>query len=279
MSGNGREQRRQAWERKMEWPLLAAALAFLFSYAIPILLPGVSPGVRRAAEVLFLLVWALFALDYAVRLVLARDRWKFVRGSLFDLALVVLPLFRPLRMLRLVVVFNVINRRAQMTLRGQVLTYVVGSAVLVVFLASLAILDAERANPDANIRGLGDALWWSLTTISTVGYGDRYPTTADGRITAALLMLAGIALIGVITASLASWFIEHLQDVQREEERTNTALTEVLAELRLLHDRLDRLEQGTATGPAHDGPPPALPGTADHLDPVASANGGALPDP
>jgi voltage-gated potassium channel len=241
------DRRREAWERAMEWPLLGAALAFMVAYALPIIRPDLSSGVHRVADALIFGVWGLFAIDYLVRLALSERRWKFVRANLFDLALIALPLLRPFRLLRLVIVFNVLNRRAQMTFRGQALTYVIGSVVLVVGLASLTILDVERGRSHANIQTFGDALWWSITTISTVGYGDRYPTTVEGRLTATLLMLAGIALIGVITASLASWFVERLRNVQQGEERTQAALDQVLTELRILSRRLDEL---TPPGPA-----------------------------
>ena len=69
------------------------------------------------------------------------------------------------------------------------------------------MLDAERSAPDASITTFGEAVWWTITTISTVGYGDRYPVTVEGRLVAATLMVAGIALLGVVTASIAagSW--------------------------------------------------------------------------
>jgi voltage-gated potassium channel len=106
------------------------------------------------------------------------------------------------------------------------------------------MLDAERTNPDANIRSYGDALWWAGTTITTVGYGDRYPTTGGGRLVGFGLMLGGIALLGVITAALASWFVEKTAEIraaeeERSEDRTEASLDEVLTELRRLHARLD----------------------------------------
>ncbi len=124
------------------------------------------------------------------------------------LAVIALPLLRPLRLLRLVAVIGVLNRRAGSSLRGRVVVYVVGATTLLTAVAALAMLDAERNAPGANITTVGDALWWGATTITTVGYGDRYPTTAEGRVVAFGLMLAGIALLGVVTATLASWIID-----------------------------------------------------------------------
>jgi voltage-gated potassium channel Kch len=101
---------------------------------------------------------------------------------------------------------------------------------------SLAVLDAERGKPGANITTFGDALWWATTTVTTVGYGDRFPTTGQGRLIAGLLMLGGIALLGVVTASLASWLLDRVREVE-EESRLATrrdihALSEQVAELK-----------------------------------------------
>ena len=106
-----------------------------------------------------------------------------------------------------------INRRATASLRGRVVAYIVASALLVLGCASLAMLDAERHNPRANIHTFGDAVWWATSTMTTVGYGDRFPTTGEGRVVGFALMIAGIALLGVVTASIASWLIDRVREV------------------------------------------------------------------
>jgi len=105
------------------------------------------------------------------------------------------------------------------------------------------MLDAERGAEDANIVSLQDALWWAASTVTTVGYGDRYPTTGLGRIIAVALMVVGIALLGVVTATVAAFFVSRLQDVQEAEERTEATLSDVLAELREVRTRLDALDR------------------------------------
>ena len=101
---------------------------------------------------------------------------------------------RPLRLLRFLVLLRMLNRRAPPhTLRGRVVIYVVASAGLVLLIAALAMLETEQHNPQSNIKTFGDALWWAAATMSTVGYGDRYPLTADGRVIGVGLMVAGIA--------------------------------------------------------------------------------------
>jgi voltage-gated potassium channel len=111
------------------------------------------------------------------------------------------------------------------------------SFVLVVF-SSIAILNCETS-PDANIKSASDALWWSIVTITTVGYGDFYPTTLLGRIIAAVLMTAGIGLFGTFTAYIASFFFH--QEEEAEEKREES----ILSELKAIRERLDRLEGNT----------------------------------
>ena len=83
----------------------------------------------------------------------------------------------------------------------------IGTAVLSIGLGAVTVLDVERGDSDANITTFGDALWWAATTVTTVGYGDRYPVTLEGRLIAFALMLVGISVVGVVTASVAAWLI------------------------------------------------------------------------
>jgi voltage-gated potassium channel len=233
------EQRLERWNAVMEWPLMATALTFLAAYAWPILEPDLPGHVQRACVWVAWAAWAIFAVDYFTRVALAADRRRYVVRHLQDLAVIALPLLRPLRLLRLVTVITALNRRAGSSLRGRVAVYVVGGTALLAGVAALAMLDAERAAPDANITGFGDALWWAVTTITTVGYGDRYPTTVQGRAIAVGLMIAGIALLGVVTATLASWLIERVREESTADRAATVRHVEALtAEVRALREEL-----------------------------------------
>jgi voltage-gated potassium channel len=118
---------------------------------------------------------------------------------------------------------------------------VAGAVALVAFIAALAMLDAERGEPDATVATFGDALWWAATTVTTVGYGDYFPSTTEGRLVAVGLMVTGIALLGVITAALASWFVEKVGEVQAAEQRTGSEVAELLAEVRALRADVSEL--------------------------------------
>jgi voltage-gated potassium channel len=245
------EPRIAAWDRRVDWPLTGLAVVFLVAYAWSVLDTTISPLGRDLVEGLLTGTWVIFGVDYVVRIVLARDRRRFVRTHLLDLAILLLPMLRQLRALRVITVISVLNRQLRNDVRGQVVAYVVGTVALVGFVASLAVLDAERTAPDASITTFGEAVWWTITTISTVGYGDRYPVTVEGRIVAGTLMVAGIALLGVVTASIASWFVENLrrtaedvgEEIEQDVERTEKQLAEVLAELRTVSARLAELER------------------------------------
>lgn len=121
------------------------------------------------------------------------------------------------------------------------IAYTAFSVVLLIYVASLAILDAERDRPDSKITTFGDAVWWSITTVTTVGYGDLSPVTGVGRVIAVLLMLGGISLVGVVTATLASWIIQRVA----EEDSANQAATaaQIDAVRAELDERIDTLSQ------------------------------------
>ncbi len=248
------EPRIAAWDRRVDWWLTGLAVVFLAAYAWQVLDTSLGPAGHAVLEGVITGTWVLFGLDYLIRIALARRRLRFVGTHLLDLAILALPMFRQLRVLRVITAMSVLNRQLRDDARGRVLFYVIGAVALIGFVASLAVLDAERDAPEASITTFGEAVWWTITTISTVGYGDRYPVTIEGRLVAASLMVAGIALLGVVTASLASWFVENLRRsgaaVERELDvvsadvgRAELQLAAVLAELQTISARLDALER------------------------------------
>jgi voltage-gated potassium channel len=208
----------ERWERRSEIPLLLLALAFLVAYAWPVLDPRINPDLEQSLQLLSWTVWGAFAIDFVIRIVLADPRWPYIRAHWYDVALIVLPMLRPLRLLRLLALARIINRSATHSLVGRVSTYVFGTALLAALLAALADYDAEQDVPDANITSFGDALWWSATTVTTVGYGDRFPVTTEGRLVAVVLMLVGIVTVGAIIAAFTSWLVSQVEANREAEE-------------------------------------------------------------
>ena len=240
--------RLRAWERATEWPLTGAAVVFLGAYAWEVL-TNAQGGAKNAAELVIDVVWALFGVDYLVRLALAPSRGQWFLHHLMDLAVIALPILRPLRLLRLVTLVNIMQRSAGTALRGRITLYTAGSAALLIFTSALATLDAERNEPGSSIRTFGQALWWALTTITTIGYGDTFPVSTEGRFIAALLMIGGVALIGVVTATLASWIVSLVEEENAEQEAATQAQVAALQrQVGELSERIDRLLEDRESG-------------------------------
>jgi voltage-gated potassium channel len=217
------ETRLQRWERRSEWPLAIAAVVFLVLFSRQV----IAEPRGREGHLLWAIdwaIWSLFVVDYFVRLSLATDRWHWFVRHLLDFAIVTLPLVRPLRLLRLIVLIKVLQKAIGDAFRGKILVYTVSGVLLLIYSASLAVFDKERYLPGATINSFGKALWWSTNT---------------GRVIAVLLMIGGISLVGVVTAALASWIIQRVA----EEDALNQAATvahidELRGEIRGLAEQL-----------------------------------------
>ncbi len=228
----------QLWKQRTEWPLAVVAVAFLIMYSVQIL----ARPHGSEARILWLLcwiAWAMFVGDYFARLILADNRREWFLLHILDLVIVMLPFLRPLRMVRLVVLLGVLQRAVGHAVRGQILLYTVSGVLLLVYTGALAVLDAERRQAGATIDSFGKAVWWAITTITTVGYGNLYPITVPGRVVAVLLMMGGITLVGVVTASLASWVVQRVSDADTAKQVATAAqIDELRGEIRELAEQL-----------------------------------------
>ncbi|WP_301451779.1 potassium channel family protein [Bifidobacterium crudilactis] len=256
------------WESATEWPLTALSLLFLVIYAWQIL--SEPTGIwNRAAEFSMNALWVVFGVDYVVSLLLAEKKWEWFKHHVFDLLVVLLPMVRPLRVLRVLTALNALHRTSGMALRGRITMYVGASVTLIVFIGSLAVLDAERSAPGASIKTFGQALWWTFVTITTVGYGDYAPVTSTGRVIAFVLMLGGIALIGVVTATLASWIVDAVSAEEHKESSINhEEVAEISHRLERIERKLDDSEgRGVAMVTGNPGEPKTAGPHAIEMDP------------
>lgn len=221
----------ERFERVTEVPLVALALAMVPLLLVPAVV-DLTPTGRTVVYFLNLVIWAAFALELGVRFVLTRDRRGFLRREWPDLLIVFLPLLRPLRLVRsaralrllrlgrVVGAVGFIERDGRRLLRRSKLHYALAMGLVIIGLSALLVRAAESGH-GGGIRGFGDSLWWAFVTVTTVGYGDEVPVTPAGRAVAAVLMLTGIALFGVITANLAAFLVERGEeeaDGEIEEE-------------------------------------------------------------
>ena len=234
----------ETWRRRSEWPLTVAALLFLAAYSVQVIADTDS----LVVELLIWTTWLAFALDYAMNLILAPNRGRWFIRNLHELAIVALPALRPLRLLRLVSLLRLVHRVGGNALRGRVLIFVLGSAALLIYAGALAVLDAEENAPGSNLTTFGDAVWWAMTTITTVGYGDHYPVTVLGRCVAAGLMIGGVAVLGVVTASVASWMVQSVaEETAAEIDSAEVPIREELRRLSAQVEHLTALLQASST--------------------------------
>lgn len=225
-----------AWQARAEWPLALLALLYLGAYTAQVLGHHFDAQWRTGINVLLWTVWALFGIEFLVRVFLARRHVRYAWRHLVDVGMIALPVLRPLRILRVLMLMRTINRRMAESMRGRVVIYGGFTAALLIYCASLAVYQAERGAKGANIQSFWDAIWWSVVTICTVGYGDKFPVTVEGRCIGIGLMVAGVGLFGVVTAAFAAWLVDQLRD----EEAANQQATR--ADLLALREQLNRIE-------------------------------------
>jgi len=232
------QTRLERWDHRTDLALAGVAIAFLALYSVKVLV-RLHGGADRAVDIALLAVYCIFVVDYVVRLYLADPRGKWFIRHLWELPIILLPFLRPLRLLSLAVVVNALQRAVGQTIRGKVIVYTACGAVAIVYAASLAIIDVEGNHPDSKIHTLGDALWWATTTVTTVGYGDLSPVTPKGKLVAVALMISGIALVGSVTATLASWIVQRVaQEDAAAEVATRVEIEELRDEIRRLSNLL-----------------------------------------
>lgn len=230
------ENIRVKWDKLTEIPLLVLSLIFLVTLIIPVAHP-VSSRTKFWIERTNYIIWAIFVLDYLFKLISSPKKLLFIKSNIFELLVVAVPVFRPLRLLRFIPTVLFFLNRSKSTLSGKILNFAILAAVLVVVPASVLIFQVEHNVKGANIKTLGDSLWWAISTVTTVGYGDKFPITTTGKCLAAVVMLVGISLLGVITAAIASWFVKSDEEIVDQNQ-----LDKVLAELQEIKKRLDFLQ-------------------------------------
>jgi voltage-gated potassium channel len=228
--------------KRLEWPVAIAALLVIPATVLEN--RSSSDEVRLIAATFNWAIWLVFCAEFGA-LWWSNPTWATVRRHWLSLTLIVMsPPFlvpsyflaaRGVRTIRLIRLFRVlrgvvaVGAGLQFTRRllgRRQFHFVVAVAISVVVAGAVGMYVVEGGTNPA-VDSVGDALWWAIVTATTVGYGDVSPATTEGRVIAVVLMLAGIGVIGVFTASLASLFVEHEK-------------TDPFAEL---NARLDRLER------------------------------------
>jgi voltage-gated potassium channel len=205
-------------------------------------------GVETTFFALDWFIWIAFVLEYGIRLYLAPNKRYFVSHNIIDLLFVLVPFLRPLRVARSARAISllratrgtVILLRAVDAVQDVIKRHKLGYTLLVAFVvvvgSGLLVAAIEESEPERNIRSIPDGLWWAVTTITTVGYGDRFPITPIGRAIGAGVMIIGIGLFGLLAASLASFLVE--KDIEKEIDPQIAEIRERLGRMERLLEKL-----------------------------------------
>lgn len=198
---------------KIEPFLISLGFAYLGIYSWQVL--ALPTGLAETAlEIGGWVIYAIFASELVVRFLTRGPTlrtfsgWlQFFRENWLIILAATLPAFRSFRVLKVLIILRGIYPYVKTRMAKAVA--VVGVALpIIIYTSSLAVLQAERGNPEAPIQSFADALWWSTVTITTVGYGDTVPITPDGRFVGTFLIFSGIGLFSTLTALIASWVMK-----------------------------------------------------------------------
>lgn len=202
----------QRWEDRTAWPLFAGSLLFFACFTLEWVDPHPSATVREVCAATAIALWVWFFADYLIRLFLARRaRKRFFVSRLFDLVSIVLPVFRSFLILVTIWRLPVFTHAGASGQRIRYGLVTVLFAFIYVYVNSYLVWAVEKNAPNANIVNFEDAVWWGFTTISTVGYGDYVPVTYLGRVLAIGLMIGGVLVLGVTTATVLSYVTDRIR--------------------------------------------------------------------
>ena len=218
-------------EHHIDWLHLLVILLSVYVLVVLVVDTLVKLPTETARLLTFIddIICVFFLFEFSWRFYQARNKVAFMKWGWIDLvsSIPALPFLRAgralrlVRLLRIMRAFRSTKHLVQYVFESRVkgtFTAVSIIAVLMIIFSSVAILQVEN-RPDSNIKSAEDALWWSYVTITTVGYGDKYPVTTEGRLIAAVLMTVGVGLFGTFTGFLASWFVAERKQDDRDERR------------------------------------------------------------
>ena len=197
----------KAWQSRTALPLTIIAVVDLIVYCTTTAYDTELPWMF----VVDWLIWGLFAGDYAIRVYLlpggSRSDW--IVSHPLDLVAIAFPALRAFRLVGALARLVAVSKRGGIE---RVVVNTIGISVLCAAVSSAAVLNAERDAAGANILNYSDAVWWAMTSMTTVGYGDRFPVTGEGRVIAGCLMLVGIGLVGSVIATVSALLHSNLAE-------------------------------------------------------------------
>jgi voltage-gated potassium channel len=260
-------------EQVTKYPMALLGIAWLV-LAVVVLSTDVDSSASTLLVGSFFALWVIMLVEYLVRLVVTPDTPGYVRRRWVEPATVLVPPLQGWHFVgieKMGILLHEWELRVESILKHHSLFRVLIAAVVTLFLGAWLVLLFEEKAKGSNIHDYPDALWWAVVTVTTVGYGDRYPVTEGGRVVAAILMLVGIGLIGVLTATVASVFIKEHTDANKEEFKKGHA--DLGQQLSVISDRLADVERRLGATSAEVAAVDAV------ADTEAAANGPMATDP
>jgi len=196
-------------------------------------------------------LWVVLLVEYLVRLVVTPNRGSYLKRRWIEPATVVVPPLQGWHVVgieKMCLLVQEATLQVEAILKHHSLFRVLIAAAGTLFLGAWLVLLFEKNVKNTNIHNYPDALWWAIVTVTTVGYGDRFPVSGGGRTVAVILMLLGIGLIGVLTATVASLFVKQHTDANKEEIKKGHA--NLGQQLAVIGDRLADVERRLGATPA-----------------------------
>lgn len=192
--------------------LTILAIAFLIAFSYPAFVNQIDLRMQSYLDAIQWISWVAFAVDLIFGFLGAREKRHYLKTHPLQIAAVVLPFLRPLRLLRIVSFGSLVIQKVAIGRSFSIAIRVFLTTLFLTYIAAVQITLIERSEVNSNIKTFGDGFWWAITTVTTVGYGDRFPVTTEGRFLAVGLMIMGISLLGVISATIAATFVKMMQD-------------------------------------------------------------------
>lgn len=231
--------------RILEWPMILLAFWIILAWYLEAE-QEISPAFALATD---WVIWGFFAGETLLFLLVVDDRFRYLKGNWANLVIIlsgmpllwdVLPVAGGLRTLRLLVLFslliNMSSAARKILSRNHIGTTLVVSFIIVVMSGTM------MAVIDPNIKTPLDGIWWAWVTITTVGYGDIVPGSTAGRFFGALLILLGIALFSMLTASFSAFFLEQSEEkLEQKEDENLLRIRELESTVKRLEHKIDRL--------------------------------------
>ncbi|MGD0876106.1 MAG: potassium channel family protein [Acidimicrobiales bacterium] len=237
-------------EEMTKYPMALLGIAWLI-VAIIVLTTDVKGSASISLVGALFVLWVIMLIEYLVRLVISPDSRGYLKRRWAEPATVVLPVLQGWHLIgieKMSLLLHEGELRLEAILKHHSLFRVLIAACVTLLTGAWLVLLFEENAKTSNIHSYPEALWWAIVTVTTVGYGDRYPVSPGGRVVAAVLMLVGIGLIGVLTATVASVFIREHTDANKETFKKGHA--DLGQQLAVISDRLADVERRLGATPS-----------------------------